>query len=33
MPEELKILSSLFALNGTPLYIVGGYVRNAVLGI
>ncbi|MCK9574436.1 MAG: hypothetical protein WCX32_01025 [Clostridia bacterium] len=33
VPKELKILSSLFALNGTPLYIVGGYVRNAVLGI
>ena len=33
VPEKLKILSSLFTLNGTPLYIVGGYVRNAILEI
>lgn len=32
IPNSLKDLSSIFLLNGTPLYIVGGFVRNAILG-
>ena len=30
--KNLKELSALFNKNGFPLYIVGGYVRNAILG-
>ena len=30
--KNLKELSDIFSANGHPLYIVGGYVRNALLG-
>ncbi len=33
MPEGLKELSEIFFARGLKLYLVGGYVRNSVLGI
>ena len=32
VPNTLKQLSDIFMQNGSPLYIVGGFVRNAILG-
>ncbi len=33
IPAELKTLASIFKANGKELYIVGGYVRDAYLGV
>ncbi len=33
IPASLKHLSEIFAARGTALYLVGGYVRNIVLGL
>ena len=32
IPNSLKELSEIFKQNGKKLYIVGGYIRNALLG-
>ena len=33
IPAELKMLASVFNTHGKELYIVGGYVRDAYLGV
>ncbi len=33
LPESLKLISNIFAAQGVELYLVGGFVRNIVLGI
>ena len=33
IPAELKLLASIFKDHGKELYIVGGYVRDAYLGV
>ena len=33
VPEEIVILAEIFKKNKEKLYIVGGYIRNQILGI
>ena len=33
VPSYLETLADIFEQRGYPLYIVGGYIRNAILGL